>query len=419
MVRTIIAALLFVAHLAQAAPVALDLKAVAVPEFVDLVFKGILKRDYVLGPGIPKEALITISLAGVEKPELEALAISALKSHGIEVQQEGKLVRVNRVGAGGGVGSDPSATSWMATPGATPGQVGQGQQSATLGPLPEQREPEKPDEGDVFVPKHRSPAELGEMLKLFGLKVSPGKGGQVVFGGKPELVDLGRKLLQRADLPLGLVDVRALLVEYSDSSESGRSFAGAFSVLAGKLGIVYRSGANLANSLTFKGSGIDAVVSAIDGDARFRQLAEPRLRVIDGAKGKILVGSEFPVRGRVETDKGGNAVAAIEYKQAGISLELAPVVLEESVLLNVKQSVSSVAVTTSSGIDSPTVLKREAETTVDVRSGDLVVIGGLDDSRETDSRSGVTWLPDMLRSSSRGSNRTQILLLLEVKRASI
>jgi type II secretory pathway component GspD/PulD (secretin) len=44
--------------------------------------------------------------------------------------------------------------------------------------------------------------------------------------------------------------------------------------------------------------------------------------------------------------------------------------------------------TTTSGIDSPTVMKRSVFTTVDVRDGDIIILAGLNEERESSGHSG-------------------------------
>jgi hypothetical protein len=424
----ILCTLIFNVH---AAPVSIDLKDASVREFVDLVFKGILKRDYLLGPGIGAETKITISVRGIESDKLHDLGVEALKQHGIETSESGNLLKFTRGGAGGQGGG----VSWMAQPGATPGQqsdtgfsrdrvsVPLGQQSGRFdrpaSPIGGQvaETATVPDDVEVYFPKFRSVDSLLEAVKLTGVKVSQDKKSTaLVFAGSEQRVAVARQIVQQLDKKSGVVDVRAVIIEYSDTSESQQSFSAVLSLLSGKLGLNLAAGVAGANSIKLATKSISAVLTALEGDSRFKQLAEPRLRVVDGSKARVLVGADFPVRGQATTDKTGNAVASIEYKQAGIILELSPQILESSILMSVHQQVSSVALTTSSGIDSPSVNKREVETVVDMKSGEVVMLAGLDNSTEIDTSSGFTWLPSFMKGTNASRGRTQIFLLLEVTR---
>lgn len=61
-------------------------------------------------------------------------------------------------------------------------------------------------------------------------------------------------------------------------------------------------------------------------------------------------------------------------------------------------------------------MKREASTVVQAEDGEVIAIAGLDESRETNSSSGLSWLPSFLQSKNNNKSRSQILLLLEVKK---
>lgn len=417
MIRKCLAILLFVSAFNVQAGIALDFQAATVPELIEVVVKRILRRDYVLGPGISgQEPKITLSVANIEPDAVLPLVSNALGEHGITVDASGPIVRVVRGVRPGAVGGSMYEIS-SAVP-VLPVAVSPGQKTDTAVAVAPGRKQDI-EAFEVYWPKFRSVETLAHAVRFLGVEVGEGKGGALVYGGDRKAVDRVRDLLGRLDRRPGSVDVRAMIVEYSDTGESGQSFGGALSILAGKLQATIAAGNVAANQVRLAGASLSLVASAVAGDSRFRQLAEPRLRVLDGARARIVVGNEFPVRGRVETDKGGNAVAGIEYKQAGIVFELVPTITDEAVLLNVKQQLSSVSVTTTSGIDSPTVNKREAETSIDARPGELIVIAGLDDSRESATSSGLSFLPAALRGKSESRQRTQVMLLIEAEKLAL
>ncbi len=122
-------------------------------------------------------------------------------------------------------------------------------------------------------------------------------------------------------------------------------------------------------------------------------------------------GSNVPVRGQATVDRNGNPISSIEYKQAGIILELEPRIYESSIQLAVHQQISSVSVTNTSGIDSPTLNTREVDTVVDLADGEIVLLGGLDNSVESNTSSGLEFLPTWLKSATGSKNRNQVILL--------
>ena len=78
--------------------------------------------------------------------------------------------------------------------------------------------------------------------------------------------------------------------------------------------------------------------------------------------------------------------------------------------------VSSFAVTDTGVNQSPTLSKRELSTTVAVQSGELIVRGGLDETRGTGANSGLPFLPRWLSSRSGSEQKTEVLLVVDVER---
>ena len=76
----------------------------------------------------------------------------------------------------------------------------------------------------------------------------------------------------------------------------------------------------------------------------------------------------------------------MDYRSSGVILDLRPVVRDQGIDLTVFQQISSFAATTTGVNTSPTLQKREITTTVGVRDGEMVVLGGLSDERSTEAR---------------------------------
>jgi type II secretory pathway component GspD/PulD (secretin) len=274
------------------------------------------------------------------------------------------------------------------------------------------------DEMTSYRPRGRSIEFLRAVAKAAGVNVVDhnGKGSErLVFGGSAEAVEKARKILAEVDSPPESVTVRAVLVEYMDGNTESRSLNIALSALGEKLGIGYIAGQGIGNVMTWRAPRLNTVLSAIDGDSRFRYIAEPSIRVVDGESAKFTVGSEQPTRGSVTTDNNGNATQAIDYKTAGVQINIEPRILADHVQIKISQEMSSFALTTTSNIDSPTILKRSASTTVSVRPGELIVLAGLDERKDTSSSSGLFFLPDWMRGTNHDDSRSQLVLMLEVQ----
>lgn len=82
--------------------------------------------------------------------------------------------------------------------------------------------------------------------------------------------------------------------------------------------------------------------------------------------------------------------------------------------LTVGQQLSNFIVTQTGVNNSPTLTKREVSTSLSVADGDVVIIGGLAENRESSGRIGFSFLPDWMRSNTGQTGKTEILLVLQV-----
>ena len=86
---------------------------------------------------------------------------------------------------------------------------------------------------------------------------------------------------------------------------------------------------------------------------------------------------------------GAPIVNSVSYKDTGVILSITPRINQSGrVLLDIEQEVSSVAHTTTSNIDSPTIRQRKIKTTVVVNDGDALVACRMtnDEARMTKER---------------------------------
>lgn len=156
----------------------------------------------------------------------------------------------------------------------------------------------------------------------------------------------------------------------------------------------------------FDARGTRAVLNAIASDSRLNVLSSPSLMVLDNQTATIRVGDQVPIRTSETSNTSGvttvNGVigttitSQIQYRDTGVTLEVTPRVNSGGmVVLDITQRVDDVDETTTSGIDSPTILQREIKTSVAVQSGETIVLGGLIREDKQESDSGVPFLKDI------------------------
>lgn len=243
------------------------------------------------------------------------------------------------------------------------------------------------------------------------------KSDTLVFSGSAAEISKLKKIMPQVDLAMGDVLVRGVLYEVQTTKTDGSAFSLALNLLGGKFtaGI----GAAVVNPINtfirFKNQTLDAVLSSLSGDNRFKVVSRPSLRVASGRSGRFTVGQDVPVLGAVTYAGNGNApVRSVEYRSSGVIFDLQPVIHDDQVELNVMQQVSNF-VTTDTGVnDSPTLIKRELKTALTLEDNEIVVLGGLTEDKETDTRNGPSFIPSFFHSKSADKTSTEILLVLQL-----
>ena len=145
---------------------------------------------------------------------------------------------------------------------------------------------------------------------------------------------------------------------------------------------------------------IRAVLSALASTTQVNVLSSPHIMVTDNQLAKINVGSSVPVQGQ-STLTGTTAATAITtsviYVDTGVVLSVRPHINSGGlVTLEISQEVSDVqAGVTTTGLNSPTINKRSAQTTVAVQSGDTMVLGGLIKDDKNNRSSGLPILSEL------------------------
>lgn len=169
-------------------------------------------------------------------------------------------------------------------------------------------------------------------------------------------------------------------------------------------------------------SGFQAVLNALEGITDVNVISHPKLLVLNNQPATLQVGDEVPVlsaSAQSVSNDGAPIVNSISYKSTGVIMSVTPRINEGGlVILDVKQQISEAVTTTSSGIDAPTIQKREIESTIAAQDGQTIALGGL--IRETQSRtkSGVPYvsrIPLLGRAFSNNSletRRTELIILL-------
>jgi pilus assembly protein CpaC len=122
-----------------------------------------------------------------------------------------------------------------------------------------------------------------------------------------------------------------------------------------------------------------AILKALQENDFLSILAAPTLSAVSGAEANFLAGGEFPIP--IVSGTAGMQTITIQFKEFGIKLKFVPTVLDTA-LVNIKviAEVSSLDFENGvviSGFRIPSLVSRKAETTVELKEGQYLVIGGL------------------------------------------
>jgi len=143
------------------------------------------------------------------------------------------------------------------------------------------------------------------------------------------------------------------------------------------------------------GQTIDVLVTALETQGLIRRLAEPNLMALSGDTARFLAGGEFPVP-IAATATNGLVTPTIEYKPFGVRLTFTPTVLANGVInLRIAPEVSELDFANSvtiSGTTVPSLVKRDALTTVELRDGQSFAIAGLLQANDLRGRSQLPWI---------------------------
>lgn len=256
---------------------------------------------------------------------------------------------------------------------------------------------------------------------------------------KPSILSIIEQLDQAP--PQVMIQVMIAEVTLNDEFDMGMEFAlqqlrFSETAVAGPNGILQSShfdvvggtdvgaaGSGLAGfSFTITGEDFNFLVRALQSDSRLEVIQRPMIMCQDNQKANITVGQQVPMVRGTQTTDAGQTNASVEYEKVGIILDVEPHINPDGfVFLKVKPEISGVttsAIDLGNGIKAPIITERSAETTVAVKDGETVVIGGLITTSENEAESKVPFLGDipglgiLFRSTTRSKNKTELLIAL-------
>jgi len=409
----IVAAVLFglMSHMAVAAPVQLNFDKVELTQFLAAAYGDALKKNFVVSPQLLNESKKVSLHVDIERDKLAQFLEEYLQRLGINAPEKDGIVYLSAAAPTSAAlppGVPGEATPLMPSPlGLSP--IGPTSASPPSIPIAEK-------EFRTFRPAHRDADFIATVLNAaFGPGTASRAGAQLVLAATKTVVDKALSLAADIDVAPAQVTVSATFVEVSSADGKSRGFSLIANVLGARLGASIGT-TDSPNTFSIKSTSFEAVLNALDSDGRFRQVSNPRVTVDDYEKTTITVGDETPTVAGTTLDNNGRAIQQVVYRPSGVILDVLPKVLGDGrIQMIIDGQVSSFQSTTTGVSNSPTLVKRQVKTSLTLDSGEVMVIGGLNDSKATTNRSGLAFLPSFFAVTNEQRSNTELVLVLSAQ----
>jgi general secretion pathway protein D len=405
-------------------PVSFHFDAVSLMSFSQATFKGIMGRDFVIAPDVlAADRRITISVKNIEQSDVPLFVEGLLAREGIQATLRGGIyyltVRQRTLEVadlqretGSSEGAGYKRLGQVEGLNAAQGDSDGGQ----LLQEPLQRVRNEDDETELCQPQQRTAEFVASVIAAgYGSKAATVAGEFVVLSGSKNAVAKMTSLCKSLDTHAKMVDVSASWIEVTSNDGQGRGISLAASFLGARLGASLGL-VNSGSAISLRNTKFELVIDALNSDARFKQVTNSRLVGYDRTKLKLTVGDKTATVSSTGNDNAGNRVQNVVYTPSGVIIDAFPRVLGNGgISLDVDAQISSFKANTSGLVGAPTLILRQLVTTVGLRDGDVMLLGGLQESQSSDTKSRLAFLPESWSVSSANKQQTDLVLVVSAK----
>jgi general secretion pathway protein D len=211
-----------------------------------------------------------------------------------------------------------------------------------------------------------------------------------------------------------MVEVILVEVQLNDNEESGVEW-----LANSGLGSFSFDGSGFSFALDAAGQ-TRAVINAFYENRRANIRSRPRIMVKSGGEASIDVGNEIPIiTSQAQSVANGDTpiINSISYRKTGVILDIKPTVHASGFVdIEISQELSEAA--ESSDAENPTILNRSLQTTVTLRDGGSVLIGGLISSTTSENERGVPifgklpLIGKLFRTDGNTQIRTELMVMI-------
>ncbi|MEY3219141.1 MAG: hypothetical protein RIT27_498 [Pseudomonadota bacterium] len=212
---------------------------------------------------------------------------------------------------------------------------------------------------------------------------------------------------------------------YSLFNKGTKGFIGTDFKVPGSAGVTNSLPTRSDNGLvvSYITGSISGVLNALNTEGRVELLSRPSLLVKNNQEATINVGSDEPTITRMNQTQTGISTGVttsneVQYRKTGIILKVKPQINEDGIVnMTVKQEVSALGADRTAE-KLPSFRQRVIDTSLVVRDGTAVVMGGLIQTSTNDSNEGIPLLKDvpvlgkLFQSQSKSRTRTELVVII-------
>jgi general secretion pathway protein D len=224
-----------------------------------------------------------------------------------------------------------------------------------------------------------------------------------IFNGRSVLVTAPRfvhkhliPILKRLDSSLPQILVKVAVIETVDTELFDVGVKWLLKSSKNSFGNNHQPSLDESLALLIDNVGFDAALSIVDKTDNVNIKSMPQLLILHGETGSINVGQNVPFLSGSTVTSGtnaGNPYQTIERQDVGLILNVQPYISNNNIIVNIEQELSSI----SSDIQASDIItdKRSLKTSLNIKNGESVVLGGLVSDFKTETVSGIPLLMDI------------------------
>lgn len=251
----------------------------------------------------------------------------------------------------------------------------------------------------------------------------------VLVSASPRYIENVREMIAQLDVDPPQVLIQVMLAEITlDSLDDWgvdmavRGETGSASLSAGfGLASAFVGGMGVP-TLTVAATDFDLMVRALRTQGRLQVLSNPSVVAANNFPAELQVGETIRVADTTSFTEGGTSNTSTSEQELGIRLNVTPSINPDGyVRMNVEPSISALSARTvqiNEDLETPVITVRRASTTVTVRDGQTIVIGGLISDRFERRERKVPFLGDLpivgplFSSETEQATKTELLIVL-------